>query len=98
MINVEETTVHRRIAAYFLRNAEQAQRTFNNIRSAPLPSNVAAGAQTQGQGQGEREKGARRDGQHGPRREGGAGQGGAGGDKKTGGAAWQSKSRVRIAA
>lgn len=87
MIHVEETTVHRRTAAFFVRNAEQAQRTFNNIRSAPLPSTQAA--QGQAQGQDRDNKGTR-----GPRRDGKDGQQGQG-EKKT----WAPKSRqVRIAA
>lgn len=87
MIHVEETTVHRRTAAFFVRNAEQAQRTFNNIRSAPLPSTQAA--QGQAQGQDRDNKGTR-----GPRRDGKDGQQGQG-EKKT----WAPKSRqVRIVA
>lgn len=38
MVHVEETTSHRRFAGFFIRNAEHAQRVFNSIRSAPLPS------------------------------------------------------------
>jgi translation initiation factor 3 subunit L len=38
MVHVEETTSHRRFAGYFIRNAEHAQRAFNSIRSAPLPT------------------------------------------------------------
>jgi translation initiation factor 3 subunit L len=66
MIHVEETTVHRRTAAFFVRNAEQAQRTFNNIRSAPLPSAVAPQGQDGKDG---------KQGQRGPRRDGGKDQG-----------------------
>jgi translation initiation factor 3 subunit L len=38
MVHVEETTSHRRFAGFFIRNAEHAQRVFNTIRAAPLPS------------------------------------------------------------
>ncbi|BEJ16301.1 hypothetical protein CspHIS471_0509060 [Cutaneotrichosporon sp. HIS471] len=38
MVHVEETTAHRRYAGFFIRNAEHAQRVFNTIRAAPLPS------------------------------------------------------------
>ncbi|RXK39328.1 eukaryotic translation initiation factor 3 subunit L [Tremella mesenterica] len=38
MVHVEETTAHRRYAGFFVRNAEQAMRAFNTIRSSPLPS------------------------------------------------------------
>ena len=92
MIHVEETTVHRRTAAFFVRNAEQAQRTFNNIRSAPLPAANLANA---AQGQGDKDhKGGNRDGQRGPRKDGqGQGQGEQG-EKKS----WAPKRQVRIAA
>lgn len=38
MVHVEETTTHRRFAGFFIRNAEHAQRAFNTIRAAPLPT------------------------------------------------------------
>ena len=38
MVHIEETTTHRRFAGHFVRNAEHAQRVFNTIRAAPLPS------------------------------------------------------------
>ena len=38
MVHVEETTSHRRYAGYLIRNAEHAQRVFNTVRAAPLPS------------------------------------------------------------
>lgn len=89
MIHVEETTVHRRTAAFFVRNAEQAQRTFNNIRSAPLPSPSAV--QPQGQNERDGKDGKQGQGQRGPRKDGKEGQQ----EKKT----WAPKSRqVRIAA
>nr|ODO01217.1 eukaryotic translation initiation factor 3 subunit L [Cryptococcus depauperatus CBS 7855] len=44
MVNVEETTSHRRFAGFFIRNAEHAQRTLTSIRSAPLPIRKPANA------------------------------------------------------
>ncbi|WVQ81717.1 eukaryotic translation initiation factor 3 subunit L [Cryptococcus sp. DSM 104549] len=48
MVHVEETTTHRRYAGFFIRNAEHAQRTFNTIRSAPLPVRKTASAAAPG--------------------------------------------------
>ncbi|KAK1924364.1 RNA polymerase I-associated factor PAF67-domain-containing protein [Papiliotrema laurentii] len=42
MVHVEETTSHRRFAGFFIRNAEHAQRVFNTIRAAPLPTKQKA--------------------------------------------------------
>ncbi|GFZ46756.1 Eukaryotic translation initiation factor 3 subunit L [Saitozyma sp. JCM 24511] len=85
MVHVEETTSHRRFAGFFIRNAEHAQRVFNTIRAAPLPSAARRPqvqnqnrdqTQTQGQGQGQT-----------------PGQAGA----KPGAGAWQPR-RARVAA
>jgi translation initiation factor 3 subunit L len=86
MVHVEETVTNRRLAGFLIRNTEHAQRVLHTLRAAPLP--------TTGQAPAERQQ--RRDGQS------GQGQGQRGGQKPNGQegkpAAWQTKSRVRMAA
>lgn len=62
MVQVAETTTNRRFAGFFIRNAENANRTFENIKNAPLPiarsANASASAQQAGQGQQAQKTGA----------------------------------------
>ena len=90
MVHVEETITNRRLAGFFIRNTEHAQRVFNTIKAAPLP--------TTGQPAAERQ---RRDGGQGQQVQG-QGQGQQRGNQQNGpggkGPVWQAKPRTRVAA
>lgn len=41
MIHIAESTVGRRYAGWFIKNTERAQRTLDDLKSAPLPPPTA---------------------------------------------------------
>ncbi|ORX35718.1 eukaryotic translation initiation factor 3 subunit 6 [Kockovaella imperatae] len=90
MVHVEETTSHRRFAGFFIRNAEHAQRVFNTIRAAPLPT-AKESRQTHAGGPSKGGPGGQQGQQGGGGAGGGQGQG-------AGSGAWQPRRQVRIAA
>lgn len=95
MVQVAETTTNRRYAGFFIRNAEHAQKVFDNIRHAPLPitrpaGEAAAAAQANAAG-GAQSGQQRREGGAGAR--GGQSSGRGGASSSRGGAAWATQSR-----